>query len=129
PRLLTVRVRADDEVWAVGGLQLPEVWRFDGTDWVAPDLAPCVGQALNGVVTAPNEPVHIAGTFGVAASVDDGTWTCEEAPVTPEHFHAAWAFDDEVLAVGGNLFATTGHYATVARFPARGALTFSGACE
>lgn len=130
PRLLTVRVRAPDDVWAVGGLQLPEFWHWDGTAWSKPALdTACVGQALNGVITAPGEPVHVAGVFGTVATYEtDETYTCAEFPITAEHFHAVWTFDEDVIAVGGNLFAQTDHYATIARFPARGPLDVRGAC-
>ncbi|MEN0063971.1 MAG: hypothetical protein AAGA48_17590 [Myxococcota bacterium] len=130
PRLLTVRVRGENDVWAVGGLQLPEFWHWDGATWSRPELDTlCVGQALNGVITAPGEPVYVTGNFGtVSAYEDDGTYTCASFPVTAEHFHAVWTFGGEVLAVGGNLFAQSGHYATIARSPARGPITFAGAC-
>jgi len=130
PRLLTVRGRAPDDVWAVGGLQAPEFWHFDGTAWSRPELDPtCVGQALNGVVTGPDGAVHLAGNSGLAATYEaDGSYTCAEVPLTPDSFHAVWTFEDEVLAIGGNLFATSDHHATLARFPARGELPFDGAC-
>lgn len=131
PRLLTVRTRGDDDVWAVGGLQQAEFWHYDGTSWSEPELEPrCVGQPLNGVYTAPGDEVWLAGNFGSAASYDDA-WDCAAAPLTADHFHATWRFGEEIWMVGGNLSALDSHHATVARFEPNGeaaAPELAGAC-
>lgn len=59
-RLLTVRGRAEDDVWAVGGLGAPEAFHWDGAAWTAMDVSG-LGQPLNGVWTAPGEDVFVAG--------------------------------------------------------------------
>lgn len=130
PRLLTVRVRSASDVWAVGGSARPQFWHWDGTDWTEPELVPaCVAQPLNGVFTAPGDEVWVTGNFGTAAAWDGEAWSCADFPITSEHFHAIWRWNDEVLAVGGNLFASQGHYGTIARHGGRGAVTVDGACD
>ncbi|HHO52705.1 MAG TPA: hypothetical protein ENK18_17985 [Deltaproteobacteria bacterium] len=133
PRLLTVRTRGDDDVWAVGGLQQAEFWHFDGAAWSEPELEPrCAGQPLNGVYTAPGDDVWLAGNFGTAASYGADTgWDCARAPLTADHFHATWRFGEEVLMVGGNLSSLEDHHATMVRFEPTGLAeppTFDGAC-
>ncbi len=119
PKLLTVRGRSTDDVWAVGGASSGVVVHWDGANWTEVDVPPrCGFQPLNGVWTAPDQPLWIAGMFGVVASYDGETWTCpEEQPFSSEHFHAVWpGLEDEMLWVGGNLFSQSNNYATVARY-------------
>lgn len=119
PRLLTVRGRAQDDVWAVGGDVGPIVRRWDGTSWSAPEVDPyCVSRPLNGVWTGPDAPVWFAGMFGNVGGMDGDRWICPDFPPTQEHLHAAWPFGDEVLFVGGNLFSAGENYGTIVRYPA-----------
>ncbi len=133
PRLLTVRSRADDDVWVVGGLQQAELWRYDGVGWSEPALEPrCAGQVINGLYTGPGDAVWIAGDFGTAASLDDESWSCASAPLTNQHFHATWPVGEEIWMVGGNLSSLDDHRATVARFDPTASApdpVFTGACE
>jgi len=114
-RLLTVRGRADDDVWAVGGLTSSLVAHWNGSRWTEKDSTG-VGQPLNGVWTAPGEDVWIAGNFGTTMRWDGASWRMPSLPITSEHFHAVWGHGDEVLWVGGNLFSSGDNYGTVARF-------------
>ncbi len=110
-RLLTVRGRSDDDVWAVGGLTSAVVLHWDGAAWSEVDHTG-LGQPLNGVWTAPGEPVAIAGNFGtVALDWGDG-WEMPDWPPTAEHLHAVWKHGDRFYAVGGNLMSG-GTYGTV----------------
>ncbi len=114
-RLLTVRgADPDSDVWAVGGLSSPDVVRYDGTDWEPVDTS-VLYQPLNGVWTAPDEPVWVAGNFGTAArwTADDG-WAQPEAVLTSDHFHAVWKHGDEVIWVGGNLFSSPPQHGVIA---------------
>ena len=114
-RLLTVRGRDADDVWAVGGFTSSLVIHWDGTTWTEQDSTG-VGQPLNGVWTAPGEDVWVAGNFGTTMFFDGTDWRMPSLPITSEHFHAVWGHGDEVLWMGGNLFSTSGNYGTIARF-------------
>ena len=118
PRLLTVRVRSPQDVWAVGRSPAPVVVHWDGTAWSSPPIdRACLRDELNGVFTTPDQ-VWVAGAYGTLASWDGTTWTCSDEALTAEHFHAVWQpahAPTEILALGGNLFGTTDLYATFAR--------------
>jgi len=117
PRLLTVRGRSADDVWAVGGSSQGTMWHWDGADWSEVPLSPlCTNQALNGVWTSPGEDVWIAGMSGAMGALTDDGWNCPEVPITGEHFHAVWPHGDDVLWFGGNLFSTGDNYATITRY-------------
>ncbi|HCP47488.1 MAG TPA: hypothetical protein DIU15_15715 [Deltaproteobacteria bacterium] len=117
PRLLTVRGRADDDVWAVGGNAQGTLWHWDGTAWSEVPLSPlCTNQALNGIWTDPGEDVWIAGMSGAMGAWTGSEWNCPEVPITGEHFHAVWPLGDEMLWFGGNLFSSGDNYATIARY-------------
>lgn len=127
-KLLTVRGRADDDVWAVGGTTSARVMHFDGTAWQQED-ATGLGQPLNGVWTAADQPVFIAGNFGTSAYRDDAGWVMPEWPVTSEHFHAVWWHDDAAWFLGGNLLTPGNNYGTIARYGEPSpAVTVSDAC-
>jgi hypothetical protein len=114
-RLLTVRGRASDDVWAVGGLTSATVLHFDGTSWSEADTLG-LGQPLNGVWTGPDEDVWVTGNFGTTARWTGTTWEQPEWPLTTEHFHAVWRHNDETLFVGGNLFSPGDNYGTIGRY-------------
>lgn len=114
-RLLTVRARAEDDVWAVGGFTSSLVVHWDGTEWTE-QVSLGVGQPLNGVWTAPGEDVWVAGNFGTTVSWDGAQWNMPEWPVSSEHFHSVWGHGDELLWAGGNLFSGGNNYGTIARY-------------
>lgn len=102
-RLVTVRGRADDDVWAVGGLGAPLVTHWDGAAWSEVDAA-ALGQPLSGLWTGAGEDVYVAGNFGTAAILRDDTWEVPEVPPTDAHLHAVWRHGDAVYWVGGDLY-------------------------
>ncbi|MFZ5475428.1 MAG: hypothetical protein ACOZNI_01525 [Myxococcota bacterium] len=112
-RLLTVRGRADDDVWAVGGGTSATVRRWDGEAWSDVD-ATALGQPLAGVWTGPGEDVWVAGNFGTAAVLRDDGW--EIAPPADPHWHAAWRHGDETFWVGGDLFGTRDGAGAILRY-------------
>lgn len=114
-RLLTLRGRGDDDIWAVGGSSSAVVRHFDGAAWTEVD-ASGVGQPLNGVWTATGEDVWVGGNFGATARWDGAAWTLPDLPITSEHFHGVWKQGDEVLFVGGDLFSSGGNYGTIGRY-------------
>jgi hypothetical protein len=113
-KLLTLRGRAPDDVYAVGGTSSPVLLRWDGLAWsdIPVDLQ-CTSQPLNGVWTAPGQDVWLAGNAGAMIRYDGAAFSCEVPPVTWEHFHAAWGHQGEVLFVGGNLFSPGDNYGTL----------------
>lgn len=116
-RLLTVRGRADDDVWAVGGLGAPELRHWGGTTWDEVD-ASGLGQPLNGVWTAPGEDVYVAGNYLTAAFFDGDTWTQSELFGAGD-FHAVWKFNGEPLWVGGDMYGTGSSSGTILRYGER----------
>ncbi len=117
-RLVTIRGRtADDDVWAVGGYGTPSMLHWGGAEFATVDAA-SLYQPLNGVWTAPDEPVWVAGMSGLVGYLDeDGAWVLPEVQTTPDDLHAVWKHGDEVLFVGGNMFADIqDQFGTVVRF-------------
>lgn len=114
-RLLTIRGRAADDVWAVGGFTSSLVIHWDGSAWTEVDSTG-VGQPLNGVWTGPGEDVWVAGNFGTTMAWDGATWQMPELPISSEHFHGVWKHGDEVLWAGGNLFSSGDNHGTIARY-------------
>jgi hypothetical protein len=116
-RLLTVRGRADDDVWAVGGATGALLLHWAGSAWEEVDVDPhCSAQPLNGVWTGPGEDVWIAGNSGSMGRFDGTSWECSFPPITGEHFHATWRHAGAQFWAGGNLFATGDNYGTVAHY-------------
>lgn len=105
-RLVTVRGRSSDDVWAVGGLSLPSLLHWNGTAWESIDIDPfCAVSGLTGVWTAPGEDVWVTGYYGGVGryNSDTKTWLCPETNLTEEHFHAVWKHQGDIWFVGGNL--------------------------
>ena len=124
-RLVTVRGRdADTDVWAVGGSNTAALLHYAGESWESVDVGD-ISQPLNGIWTAPNEALYIAGNGGVTAIYEDDAWVAPTVPVTSDVLHAVWPHDDEMLWVGGNLLTTDGDYrGTIVRYgPDDGTLT------
>jgi hypothetical protein len=114
-KLLTVRGRSAQKVWAVGGATGPVLKSWDGAKWQAFSSAG-LNQPLAGVWTEKAEDLWVAGLFGTTARWDGTTWQNPSPPISTEHFHAVWKHCDDMLFVGGNLFSTSNHYGTIVRF-------------
>jgi len=127
-RLLTIRGRSDDDVWAVGGTASAAVLHWDGTEW-EPINASGLGQPLNGVWTIGGADVWVAGNFGTTAFTDGSGWTMPDLPMTSEHFHAVWPYQDEMLFLGGNLFSMGDNYGTIGRYGAVSKSLSTEECE
>jgi hypothetical protein len=102
-RLLTVRGRSADDVWAVGGLSGPLVTRLEDGAW-APQDTTGLDQAINGVWTAPSQDIWVAGNYGTTAHWDGTEWLAPEQPLTTDHLHAVWRHQDQTWWMGGDLF-------------------------
>jgi hypothetical protein len=106
-RLLTVRGRGPDDVYAVCGISGAVALHYDGTAWTQFDVGEVGG--LMGVWTAPGQPVVISGHNGVVLTGDIGHWQEPETGV-PLDLHAAWGDatgSGHYLAGGGYLFMST----------------------
>jgi len=129
-RALTVRGRDSGDVWAVGGEASARVLHVEDGAWVERD-ATGLGQPLNGVWTAPDEPLWITGNFGTTAWWDDTTetWQMPDLPVTSDHFHAVWKHGEDVLFFGGNLMSQGSNYGTIGRYGVNSEPLVATACE
>ena len=116
-KLLTVRGRGPDDVWAAGGFSLPVLLHWQGDQWSEVPVDPlCASNGLNGVWTGPDEDVWIAGFFRGVGRFDGERWYCPETPVTEQHFHAVWKHGDDFWWAGGDLFTAGGDRAELARY-------------
>jgi len=117
PNLRTVRGRSDDDVWAVGGDGNAAIVHWDGMAWSDVQIDPyCGDRPLNGVWTAPGEPVWVTGFNGVMASFDGDSWTCADSVSSLEHYHAVWPDGDDMLFVGGNLTRQVDNVGHIGRY-------------
>ena len=123
-KLLTVRGRASDDVWAVGGVVSSVLLHYNGSTWESVPVDPlCTSQPLNGIWTAPGEDVWIAGMSGAMARFDGEEWHCGDLvadnalrDLSHAHFHAVWPGENgEMLWFGGNFFARGGNVFTLGR--------------
>ena len=117
-KLLTLRGRSENDLWAVGGAQAAAVLHFDGLSWKEIQTNG-LGLPLMGVWTAPDEAVWVSGLNGVQGfSEDEGeSWKTPDFPLTSKAFHAVSKIGDEVLFVGGNMMSTGGNYhGTIGRY-------------
>ena len=114
-RLLTVRGRDGDEVYAVGGRSNAVMKVWDDEAW-SPFDTTGLSPPLNGIWTAPGQDLWVAGFSGLTARWQGTTWEQPTPPVSLEQFHAAYGHCDEVLFLGGNLMAGTGNYGTIVRY-------------
>jgi hypothetical protein len=100
-QLLTLRGRAADDIYAVGGISSALMLHYDGTDWVETDTT--IAAALMGVWTAPGAPVAISG-FGGAVAISDAAGFHRQETPTYDDLHAVWGDGNgNFLAGGGNL--------------------------
>ncbi len=100
-------------MWAVGGITQPVMLHWTGGSWTEVPVDPhCALQGINGVWVEGSD-VYFAGHFGDMGKYDGTTWTCPDAPLTPEHFHAVRGHDGGVWWWGGNIFGSGSNYGTV----------------
>lgn len=117
PRLLTIRGRGPDDVWAVGGTSTAELWHWGGSAWSQVEVSPnCASLPLSGVWTAPGDDVWIAGMQGGMGRWDGESWECPEDPVTYDDLHAVWRHGEEYWWFGGNLMSSASNYGTIAKY-------------
>ena len=123
-KLLTVRGRADNDVWAVGGVMSSVLLHHDGTSWESVDVDPlCTSQPLFGVWTEPGEDIWVAGMSGAMGRFDGEEWHCADflkgdalRDLSNAHFHAVWPGEgDEMLWFGGNFFERGGNVFSLGR--------------
>lgn len=109
--LFTVFGRSDTDVYAVGGEGVAVMVHWDGTEWSEVELPPLSPQAIQGVWTAPGQPVYVGGWYGFTAALSvGGTWTVEE---TGSAFAYHGVFGDgsgSVWAVGGDIYGLLSDY-------------------
>lgn len=116
PRLLTVRGRAEDEVWAVGGVGDASFMRWDGGAWDFAEIdRDCAPAPLAGVWTAPGEGIWVAGNSGTVAGWDGSAWTCPRVALSAHPFHSAWRWGESVYFFGGNYFDEGETWGQIAR--------------
>ncbi len=106
-RLVTINGRASDDIYAVGGVNEPEMLHYDGQSWEPMD-AGFVGSGLMGVWPGPEE-LFVSGFSGLMAWGTDDL-NLERLPnATEDSLHGTWGDGEgNVLASGGNLFAAPG---------------------
>ena len=119
-RLLTVRGRSADDVWAVGGLTSPTVLHWAGEGW-APADSTGLNQVLNGIWTDEGEDIWVAGNYGTTAHWDGSTWVQPELPLSLEHLHGVHKHGDDVFFMGGNLFSPGSNRGVILRHSEGGA--------
>lgn len=113
-RLLTIRGASQTDAWAVGGLVGALVLHFDGTEFTEVNTDG-LGQAINGVYTAPGEDVWIGGNYGVTARWNGAGWDQPDLPLTSDHLHAVWRHNDATWWFGGDLFSVGDNHGTIVR--------------
>jgi hypothetical protein len=105
---------ARDRLAIVGGRGSGVIATFDGVHWNTRQLAPLPG--LNGVWMGDAQTIHVAGIQGTLATLDFDSLRVEPAyQPTQLTFHALHGHGDRLLAVGGNLDATSPPYLGLAR--------------
>lgn len=116
-RLLTVRKRGPDDVWAVGGSDSAVILHWDGSGWNEVPYSPACGNgSLNGVWTEPGGDIWVAGFFGAMARYDGAEWDCNTPPITFEHLHATWRHEGTQWWGGGALLSAGGETALLGRY-------------
>ena len=102
-RLLTVRGRATDDIYAVGGVLGPVVLHYDGSVWSELPVDALGG--LMGVWTAPGQPTVISGHNGVVLIEQDAGEFYQPETGTFMDLHGAWGDGEgNYLAGGGILY-------------------------
>lgn len=109
--LFTVTGRSADDVYAVGGEGAAVAIHWDGTAWSEILLPSSAPQVIQGVWTAPGEPVYFGGWYGfTAALTPDGTWTVENTgsffgyhAVLGDGGGSVWALGGEIYSIAADL--------------------------
>ena len=101
-RMVTVRGRDSEDVWVVGGSSSSEIVKWSAGTWTDQDTT-YLGHPLNGIWTAPDETVWVAGNSGTMAYLDGSRWVIPDWPITYQHFHSVWAHDSDIWFLGGNI--------------------------
>jgi hypothetical protein len=127
-RLLTIRGTSETDAWAVGGLVNALVLHYDGTNFEEVNTDG-LGQAINGVYTAPGEDVWIGGNFGVTARWNGTGWDQPDLPLTSDHLHAVWHHNDATWWFGGDLFSVGDNHGTIIRHSDDGRIPEIVDCE
>ncbi|MDZ4694360.1 MAG: hypothetical protein SGI86_04370 [Deltaproteobacteria bacterium] len=113
--LFTVFGRAPNDVYAVGGLGTAILLRYNGTAWSPIELPVEAPPVLQGVWTAPGQPLWVSGYRGFFAAYDGGQRWRVAPPKTPLAFHALFGLGDAVYACGGNIMtAAPDHQGVIA---------------
>jgi hypothetical protein len=109
--LFTVSGRSATDVYAVGGEGVAVMLHWDGSAWSEVELPRGAPQAIQGVWTAPGQPVYLGGWYGfTAALTPGGTWTVEDTG-SPFAYHAVLGDGGgSVWAVGGDIYALLVNY-------------------
>jgi|GEM_PF-946856 len=113
-QLFTVTGRGPDDVWAVGGGVRGVLLHKDASGWKEVEMPEFTPQIVQGVWTAPGQPVYVSGAFGFLARLDsDGAWTVAETGtsnvlhgVTADSTGAVWAGGGTILALAANYDGT-----------------------
>ena len=127
-RLVTVRGRSSEDVYAVGGQGNPTVLHYEGADWEELSVQKLNGP-VSGVWTAPGETVWVTGNYGVMAQLSEDGWEIPSFPLTSQHFHAVWQWDGAMWFVGGNLFERGQNHGTLACHGCEREISALAACE
>lgn len=118
-RLTTVRGRADDDVYAIGGSVAVDLLHWDGSTWDPVELSGSWGVGTGVFTEAGSDEVWLCGTGGFVGVYNDASeeLTTPDFPFTSETFHAVWPYGDEVLFVGGNFLTSgTDYYSMLGRY-------------
>ncbi len=109
--LFTVVGRSATDVYAVGGLGFAVLTHWDGDAWSDVPLPRTAPQAVQGVWTAPGQPVYIGGWYGFTAAMsEDGTWTVTDTG-SDFAYHAVFGDGTGTLwGVGGDIYSFMSDY-------------------
>ena len=111
-RMVTVRGRDAEDVWVVGGMSSSQIVRWEGDGWAAQDTT-FLGHPLNGVWTAADETVWVAGNSGTMAYLDGSRWIIPDFPITFHHFHSVWPHAGDMWFLGGNILDAGDNFGSV----------------
>jgi hypothetical protein len=109
--LFTVTGRSATDVWATGGFGASVVLHWDGATWTSVPLPPEAPDIIQGIWTAPGEPLYTAGWYGYTGALDaKGDWHVSETD-TSLAYHAIFGDGQGHLwAVGGNIYSKLTDY-------------------
>lgn len=109
--LFTVSGRSATDAYAVGGLGAAVLIHWDGTAWSEIELPPGAPQAIQGVWTAPGQPVYLGGWYGyTAALTEEGAWTVENTDTDFAYHGVLGDGSGAVWAVGGDIYSQLADY-------------------